>query len=118
MNTNSLTPPKETYWSKDNEMARALSCDSGETPSDLKAFLKRVYVATSSPFKLDGQPGISFKEYYSTLMKTPMLFESADQRQVCTRVQPALLCSALLCSTCFTTFPPVSSPLSSVFATH
>ena len=99
LNTNSLTPPKETYWSKDNEMAWALSCDSGETPSDLKAFLKRVYVATSSPFKLDGQPGISFKEYYSTLMETPMLFESADQWQVCACAQLALLCSA-----CFTTF--------------
>jgi hypothetical protein len=64
---------------KDNNMAWALSCDTGDAPSDLKAFMKRVYAASNSPVRLPGQPGISFKEYYNTLMSTPMIFESANQ---------------------------------------
>jgi hypothetical protein len=78
-NTNPLFVPKETYWDKDNDMAWALSCDSGLTPSDVKEFLKRLYIVNSSPLKLDGQPGISFKEYWNVLMGTPMIFESATQ---------------------------------------
>ena len=79
LNTNALTPPKETYWNKDNNMAWAMSCDSGDAPSDLKAFMKRVYAVSNSPVRLPGQPGISFKDYYNTLMSTPMIFESANQ---------------------------------------
>ena len=82
LNTNSLTPPKVTYWNKDNDMAWALSCDSGDSPSDLKVFLKRAYAETNSPLRLEGQPGISFKEYYNTLLETPVIFESAEQVRV------------------------------------
>ena len=51
-NTNAMAPPKETYWSNDNEMAWALSCESGVAPKDIKAFLKGIYTAHNSPFKL------------------------------------------------------------------
>lgn len=82
LNANALTPPKVTYWNNDNDMAWALSCDSGNSPSDLKLFLKRVYAETNSPLRLKGQPGISFKEYYNTLLETPVIFESAEQVRV------------------------------------
>lgn len=93
LNTNSLSPPVETYWNKDNDMAWALSCDSGDSPSDLKAFMKRLYAATNSPLRIEGQPGISFKEYYNTLLETPMIFDSAEQ-----------VCSAHCCVITLTTF--------------
>lgn len=100
LNTNALTPPKETYWNKDNDMAWALSCDSSDAPSDLKTFMKRVYAENNSPLRLKGQPGISFKEYYSTLMSTPTIFESADQVGTLSPIQPQSFCH--VCTDCST----------------
>lgn len=76
---NAMAPPRWTYWSQDNDMAWALHCESGVSPPDLKGFLKGVYTAANSPFKLEGQPGISFNEWYNTLLETPAIFESARQ---------------------------------------
>jgi hypothetical protein len=78
-NVNAMAPPRETYWNQDNEMAWALHCESGVAPKDIKAFLKGVYTAANSPFKIEGQPGISFGEWYNTLLETPAIFESATQ---------------------------------------
>lgn len=78
-NRNAMAPPRWTYWSQDNEMAWALHCESGAAPADIKKFLKEVYVAANSPFKREGQPGISFNEWYNTLLETPAIFESARQ---------------------------------------
>eukprot|EP01043_Picozoa_sp_COSAG02_P011848 COSAG02_NODE_443_length_22233_cov_69.528870_4_plen_234_part_00 len=78
-NVNSMAPPRWTYWSQDNEMAWALHCDPGVSPADIKKFLKSVYTAANSPFKIEGQPGISFNEWFNTLLETPAIFESARQ---------------------------------------
>ncbi len=79
---NALCPSSETWWNNEQEMAWALSCRDGAAPKDTKKFIKTVYNAANSPLKADGQPGISFKEYYKILMETPMVYESADQGEM------------------------------------
>eukprot|EP01052_Picozoa_sp_SAG31_P010413 SAG31_NODE_570_length_14016_cov_10.573543_4_plen_2093_part_00 len=77
-----LSPSFETWWNNDLEMAWALSCEPGLAPSDLKGFMKELYSVANSPLKQDGQPGISFREYFDVFLRTSATFDSADQSDV------------------------------------
>ena len=77
-----LSAAIETWWNNDHEMAWALSCEHGLAPGDLRKFVQELYTAANSPLKADGQPGISFREYFIALMETPSVYESADQGDI------------------------------------
>eukprot|EP01048_Picozoa_sp_COSAG05_P009156 COSAG05_NODE_733_length_7644_cov_43.682704_6_plen_734_part_00 len=76
MNTSAMSPPLMTHWPHDQEMAWALNVESGNEPSSVKGFLKKLYNTANSPLKLMHQPGISFGEFWQALVETPGDFES------------------------------------------